>query len=151
MTTSNPPHQAHARKQSIWLGIGVAWLVQLALKTILPMLVLAGVRYWSLAADRPSLWLEDPGNSSHPVWYALQAAVFFGSVLAGSLTAVLAPRRSSAVPVALVMLSLLTTAFEQFPRPLSATVAVIWTAAPCLGLVLGVMLGRRFTRKAAAQ
>jgi hypothetical protein len=137
-------NQTPARKRAIWLGIGVGWLVQLGLKSTLPVIVLFGVRYWSLAADRPSLWLENPGNSSHPVWYALQASVFIGSVLAGSFAAILAPRRSFAVPVALVMLSLVSTGFEQFPRPLSATVALIWAGAPCIGVVLGVVLGRRF-------
>ena len=141
---SKPSNQSHAPKRAIWLGIGVGWLVQLGLKSILPVIVLVGIRYWSLAADRPSLWLENPGNSHHPVWYVLQASVFIGSVLAGYLAAVLSPRRSFAVPVALVLLSLISTGFEQFPDPLSVTVALIWAGAPCLGVLLGVVLGRRF-------
>lgn len=108
------------------------------------MIVLVGVRYWSLAADRPSLWLEHPDDTSHPVWYALQASVFIGSAIAGSLAAVLAPRRSVALPVALAILSLVSTGFEQFPQPLSAAVNLIWTGAPCVGVVLGVALARRF-------
>jgi len=138
-----PPHQSPARKRTIWLGIVVGWLVQLGLKSILPVIVLFAVRSWSLAADNPSLWLENPGNSSHPVWYALQTSVFIGSVLAGNLAAVLAPRRSFAVPVALFMLSLISTGFEQFPWPLSTTIILIWAGAPSIGVVLGVVLGRR--------
>jgi hypothetical protein len=136
--------QSPAHKRGIWLGIVVGWLVQLGLKSILPMIVLVGVRYWSLAADRPLLWLEHPDDSSHPVWYALQASIFIGSAIAGSLAAVLAPRRSVAVPVALAILSLVSTGFEQFPRPLTAAVNFIWTGAPCIGVVLGVTLARRF-------
>lgn len=138
-------YKSPALKRSIWFGIAVGWLVQLGLKAILPIVVLFGVRLWSLLADSPSLWLENPGNSSHPVWYALQASVFIGSVLAGSLATMLVPRRSLALPIALVVLSLIAIVFEQFPSRLSTTVAIIWAGGPCVGLVIGVLLGQRFT------
>jgi hypothetical protein len=35
-------------KRSVWLGLGVGWLAQLGLKTILPVVVLVGIRFFSL-------------------------------------------------------------------------------------------------------
>jgi hypothetical protein len=145
------PSQKSAIKRSIWLGIAVGWLVQIGLKTILPNVVLIGARFWSLEAESRSLWLENPSDSSHPVWYALQTTVFIGSIFAGGLAARLAPRGSLAVPITLVGLSLLTTGFEQFPGPLSAeplssTVVFIWAGGPCVGLVVGVLLARLLER-----
>lgn len=87
-------------KRSVWLGFGVGWLTQLGLKTILPVVVLVGVRFFSLETESKSLWLENPSDSSHPVWYALQASVFLGSVLAGCLAAMLSPRKPLMVPTA---------------------------------------------------
>jgi len=136
-------------KQSVWLGLGVGWLAQLGLRTILPIAVLTGVRFFSLETENKSLWLEDSGDSSHPVWYALQASVFIGSVFAGWLAAKLSPRKSFAVPIVLVILSLLATAFEQFPRPMSTTVGLVWAAGPCVGLVVGWFLARLFVRNDA--
>ncbi len=143
---SEARQQSSTLKRSIWLGIAVGWLAQLGLKAILPFVVLVGVRFWSLETESPSLWLEDPGNSSHPVWYALQASVFVGSALAGSLAAMLAPHRSFVVPVVLVVLSLLATAFEQFPGHFSSIVAFVWAGGPCVGLVFGIWLTRLLTR-----
>ena len=133
-------------KRSLWLGLGVGWLTHLGLKTILPIVVLVGVRFFSLETEKTSLWLEDPSDSSHPVWYALQAAVFIGSMLAGSLAALLSPRKSLFVPVALVILSLLATGFEQFPRPMSTVVMFVWAAGPCVGLLLGWLLVQLLAR-----
>jgi predicted MFS family arabinose efflux permease len=90
--------------------------------------------------------LENYSDSSHPAWYALQAAIFIGSVIAGGLAAMLGPRRSLIVPAALIVLSLLATGFEQFPRPLSSAVVFIWAGGPCLGLIVGVVLVRFFIR-----
>jgi hypothetical protein len=129
-------------KRSVWLGLGVGWLAQLGLKEILPIVVLVAIRLFSLEAEKSSLWLEDPNDSSHPVWYALQAAVFVGSVLAGSLAALLSPRKSLVVPAALVILSLLATGFDQFPRPMTPVVTLVWAAGPCTGLLLGWLLVR---------
>jgi hypothetical protein len=143
---SAPHQESTARSRSIWLGIAVGWLTQLALKTILPIVVLVGIRYFSLATENQALWLAYSGDTSHPIWYALQAAVFIGSVIAGGLAGMLAPRRSLALSIALVLLSLLTTAFEQFPRPLSNIVTLIWTGGPCIGLVVGVLLAASLTR-----
>jgi len=141
-----PNLPSHPHNRSIWLGIAVGWLAQLGLTALLPLIVLVAIRYWSLSSDNPSLWLENPDDSSHPVWYALQASICVGSILAGSLAARLAPHRSLALPIGLVALSLIATAFEQFPRHLSTTVIIIWTGGPCVGLVIGVWLGRLFTR-----
>ena len=136
-------------KRSIWLGLGVGWLAQLGLKAILPILVLVGLRFFSLATESKSLWLEEPSSSAHPAWYALQASVFLGSVLAGCLAAVLAPRQSIVVPAALVVLSLLATAFEQFPRPMSTGVMLVWAVGPCIGLLVGWALVQWFARSDA--
>jgi MFS-type transporter involved in bile tolerance (Atg22 family) len=133
-------------KRSLWLGLCVGWLTQLGLKTIFPMAVLAAVRYFSLETENKSLWLEEPGNSSHPVWYALQASVFVGSLLAGWLAARLSPRKSLVVPITLVILSLLATGFEQFPSPISTPVVLVWAAGPCVGLVLGWLLAQLLAR-----
>lgn len=134
-----------SRGRSVWLGIAVGFLAHLGLKTLLPMIVLIATRYWSLAMDNPSLWLEYPDNSGHSVWYALQASVFVGAIFSGTVAAMLVSNRSFALPVALITLSLIATGFEQFPQPYTASVIVIWTGAPCVGLLLGVLLGRWLT------
>lgn len=135
------------RGRSVWLGIAVGFLAQLGLKTLLPMIVLFATRGWSLATDNPSLWLEYPDNTRHSVWYAMQASVFAGSILAGAMAAVLVSRRSLALPFALVTLSLVATGFEQFPQPFTASVSVIWTGGPCSGILLGVLLGHWLTQR----
>ena len=136
-------------KRSVWLGLIVGWLAQLGLKTILPIAVLIGMRYFSLETANKSLWLEEPSDSSHPVWYALQASVFLGSVAAGCLAAMLSPLRSLLVPIALVVLSLVATGFEQFPRPMSSSVMLVWAAGPCIGLFLGWLLVQVLARSDA--
>jgi hypothetical protein len=136
-------------KRSVWLGVSVGWLAQLGLKTILPVAVLVAVRFFSLETENKSLWLEEPSDSSHPVWHVLQASVFLGSMLAGWLAAMLSPRKSFMVPIALVVLSLAATGFEQFPRPMSTTVMLIWAAGPCVGLFLGWLLVQLLARSDA--
>jgi hypothetical protein len=143
---SEPPSSQGFIKRSVWLGVFVGWLAQFGLKTILPILVLVGVRFFSLETENKSLWLEEPSDSSHPVWYMLQASIFGASVLAGWLAAFLSPRKSLIVPMALVVLSLVATGFEQFPRPMSTTVMLIWAVGPCVGLVLGWLLVRLVAR-----
>lgn len=127
-------------KQSVWLGIVVGWLSQLGLKVVLPTVFLVGLRGLSLATGAQALWLEHPGDSSHPGWYGLQAVIIAGSAIAGALAALLAPRGALAVPAALLVLSLLSTSLEQLPRPLSAAVAWIWAGGPCIGLLAGWLL-----------
>ena len=112
--------------RSIWVGITAGWLVQLALKAILPLLVLAVL--------------------AGPFWYVSQAAIFIGSAIAGGLAARLAPAKPLAVATALIFLSLLSSSFEQFPQPLSIMVLFIWLGGPCLGLIMGVVLARRLMR-----
>jgi hypothetical protein len=137
------------RGRSVWLGIAVGFLAQLGVKTLLPMIVLVATRSWSQAMDNPSLWLEYPDNTRHPVWYAMQASVFAGSILAGTVASMLVSRRSLALPFALVTLSLIATGFEQFPQPFTASVNFIWTGGPCFGLLLGVFLDRWLTQRQA--
>jgi hypothetical protein len=134
------PYSSTVVKRSVLLGLSVGALAQLGLRTLLPTFVLVAVRLISLNIENDALWLESPGDSTHPLWYALQASVFVGSVIAGAIGAYLAPGRSLIVPFGLVVLSLLTTAFEQFPSPLSMPVLLAWTAGPCFGLVCGVLL-----------
>ena len=141
------PDSIPSRGRTVWFGIAVGFLAQLGLRTLLPMMVLFATRTWSQMMDSPSLWMEYPDDSRHPVWYALQASVCAGSILAGIVAAILAPRRSLALPVGLVTLSLIANAFEQFPRPLTTLVNLIWTAGPCVGLLIGVLWGRRLTRR----
>lgn len=120
-------------KPSIWPAAIIGWLVQLVLKTVLPLAVLA---------------VAGAGNSSDAVWYAQQAAIFLGSLVAGALAAEIAKGRPLALALALVGLSLASTFFEQFPATLTPWTALIWTGGPCLGLLLGLGLARYFTGKA---
>ncbi len=119
-------------KPSIWPAAGIGWLVQLVLKTVLPLAVLAGAG----------------GGSSQSIWYAQQAAIFLGSLVAGALAAKIAKGRPLALALAMVGLSLANTFFEQFPATLTPWTALIWTGGPCLGLLLGLGLVRYFTGKA---
>ncbi len=141
MTNSSAPNDAIPR--SAWLAVAVGSLTALGLKTVLPVVVLFLTRGIALGTDSPGLWLEHADDASHPVWLALQAAIALGAGLGGALAAQLAPRRSWAVPVALVGLSLLFTAFEQFPRPMNPMVATVWAGGPCLGVLAGWWLNHR--------
>ena len=137
---SEPLPSGTSVSKSVWLGITVGALAQISLKMLLPFLVLVAVRYVSLETENKALWLEEPTDSSHPVWYALQAAIFAGSVMAGALAAFLAPRKALTVPTTLVILSLVATGFEQFPSNHSSGVLLVWSGGPCVGLVLGILL-----------
>jgi hypothetical protein len=139
---SEPNSSPTCIKRSVWLSLGVGFLAQLGLKIIFPTVVLVVVRFFSLETENESLWLENPDNSSHPVWYALQGSVFLASMLAGWLAAILSPAKSRAALVGLVMLSLLSTVFEQLPRPLSIAVMLIWAAGPCIGLAFGWLVAQ---------
>ena len=140
------PHKATVVKKSAWLGLSVGALTQLGLRTLLPAAVLVTLRLVSLNTENQALWLENPSDSSHPVWYALQASVFVGSIVAGVVGAYLAPRGSLIVPIGLVLLSLVATGFEQFPRPMSPAVLLAWAAGPCVGLICGALLAWRLQR-----
>jgi hypothetical protein len=136
-----PSAQAPAGlRRPVWLGIVVGWLVQLGLKTLLPIVVMVGLRYWQLLTGMGSPSVQSPPRSSDPAWYDVQAAIFLGSVLAGYLAARLTPGRPRALALGLVLLSLLTTFFEQFPMPFSGTAMLVWAAGPCLGLLAGTRL-----------
>jgi predicted MFS family arabinose efflux permease len=137
---------APTSKRSVWLAIAVGWLAQLGLKTFLPIVVLVGLRLWLPETSSNALLLEHPDDTRHSAWYEMQAAVFIGSVIAGALAALLAPRRTLILSIALVVLSLLATAFEQFPQPFTNMVNLIWTGGPCLGLVVGILLVRFLKR-----
>lgn len=120
-----------ALKPSIWPAAALGWLVQLVLKTVLPLAVLAaGI-----------------GNAGPSVWYAQQAAIFLGSLLAGAIAARIAKGRPFALAFALLGLSLATTFFEQLPATLTPWIALVWAGGPCLGLLVGTGLARCFAGK----
>ena len=133
-------------KRSTLLAIAVGWLSQLGLKMLLPICLLIAIRIWSLETGDQSLWLENPDDVRHPVWFLLQASIFVGSAVGGILAARLSPQGSFAVPIWLVLLSLLATIFEQVPRPMSTTVGIIWSVGPCAGLLVGYLLTKHFKR-----
>lgn len=122
-----------ALKPSIWPAAALGWLVQLVLKTILPLGVLAAVGV---------------GDGGPSVWYAQQAAIFLGSLLAGVIAARIAKGRPLALALALLGLSLATTFFEQLPATLTPWMALVWAGGPCLGLLVGIGLARCFAGKA---
>ena len=126
------------KKDKFWLGLIVGWLAQLGLKTFVPVVVIVGLRLLSDQTEDPGLWLEPPFDSNHPVWYALQLAIFLSSFCAGALAGVLSEGRYCALAFGLVMMSLLTTFFEQFPFHASKMTMWIWAGGPCVGLVAGV-------------
>jgi|SRR5471032_484471 len=132
------PHENIPKKGKIWLGLTVGWLAQLGLKTFVPIVVLTGIRFWSFQTDNHSLWMENMGDSTHPVWYALQLAVFLSSLFAGTLGAVLSQGRYWTLALGLIILSLMTTFFEQVPTPSSTIALCCWAGGPCLGVVAGV-------------
>lgn len=121
-----------ASKPSIWPAAVLGWLVQLVLKTVLPLAVLAaGI-----------------GHGSPSVWYAQQAAIFLGSLLAGAIATRIAKGRPLALALALLGLSLATTFFEQLPATLTPWIALVWAGGPCLGLLVGIGLARCLAGKA---
>ena len=137
---ATPQQPAVGSRRPVGLGIAVGWLVLLVLKTLVPIFLLAGAAYWHFWKTGVSASFQNPPPTSDPVWYWVQAAIGLGTVLAGYLAARLAPGRPVALALGLVAMSLMTTFFEQFPMPLSGTTILIWTAAPCIGLLAGVWL-----------
>lgn len=133
-------------KRSVWLGVLVGWLAQLALTSFLPILVFVVLNFLLLATDSTAFYEPVTVRTTEPAWLIQEAAIFAASGLAGYLAALLSPPRSIKVPVALVLLSLLATFFQQLPLPMSVQSSVIWTAAPALGILTGVLLGRLRTR-----
>ena len=126
-------------KRSVWLGVLVGWLAQTALKFVLPVLVFVALNVLSVATGGAALYEPQARNALEPAWLIQQGAIFAASFLAGILAGLLSPPRAMVVPVALAVLSLLATFFEQFPMPLSGPRIALWTLAPCLGVVLGVL------------
>ena len=127
-----------SKREKIWLGLTVGWLTQLGLKTFVPIVALIGIRFYSFETNNPTLWMENPGDSTHPVWYALQTTVFLSSLCAGALGAYLSQGRYWMLALGLTILSLMTTFFEQFPIPPSTIALWFWAGGPCLGVVAGV-------------
>jgi hypothetical protein len=123
-------HITPQKKGKLWLGLMVGWLAQLGLKTFVPAVVLIGIRFLSLQSENPGLWLEDPFDSKHPVWYALQLTIFLSSFFAGALGGFLSGGRYGALALGLAMLSLMTTFFEQFPLHASTIAMWIWAWGP---------------------
>lgn len=136
------PDQTATFKRSVWLGVLVGWLAQMALKLILPMLVFVGLNVLSVATGGDALYEPQARNALEPAWLIQQGAIFAASILAGMLAALLSPPRDVAVPAALTVLSLLATFFEQLPMPMSGPHIALWIVGPCLGVVLGVRVMR---------
>ena len=150
--TTNSFQKIDTPKPRIWLGIIVGWLVQLGLKSFLPILVLTAIRFLSLETENPGLWLENSNDSSHPIWYVLQLTVFVASCSAGALAATLSRGKYTGLVIGLIIMSLLATCFEQFPlllsaAPLPTVVLLIWAGGPCLGVAVGVFIVQFFHKK----
>jgi hypothetical protein len=145
---SKQPENAMMFKRSVWLGVLVGLLTQMALKIILPMLVFMGLNVLSVATGSDAIYEPEARSTLEPAWLIQQAAIFGGSILAGVLAALVSPPRAVAVPVALALLSLLATFFEQLPMPLSGPHIALWSIAPCLGVLLGVLAMRLHWRRA---
>jgi len=141
---TDSPFEDTPKREKIWLGLTVGWLTQLGLKTFVPIVALTGIRFWSFETDNHSLWMENPGDSTHPVWYALQTTVFLSSLCAGALGAYLSQGRYWTLALGLTILSLMATFFEQFPIPPSTIALWVWAGGPCLGVVTGVGVFRLF-------
>lgn len=114
-------------RRPVWIAVMACWLLQLGLKALPPLVLQAA-------------------SATH--WYVLQAAIFIGSAIAAGLAARLAPGKPLAVASALVVLSLLSACFEQFPQAMSAIMALVWLGGSCLGLIVGVSLARQWARNA---
>lgn len=142
------PDPTFTLKRSVWLGVLVGCLAQLALNSLLPILVFVALNLLSLATGGDAIFEPDARHSSGTAWLIEQCSMFAASILAGSLAAVLSPPRAVMVPVALAILSLLMTAFRQIPMPYSAAHVAVWTAGPCIGVVIGVLAMRRLLRSA---
>jgi hypothetical protein len=134
--------------RSIWLGVVVGWLAQLGLSTLLPVVAAVADRSWALAVGAEDSWAEHTNNAAHFGWQVVQLVIFFSSVVAGAIGGYLSPQRAWLVPVALVFLSLLATFFAQLPSPQSPSILIVWSLAPCLGLVCGVAIIWGFRRDA---
>lgn len=143
------PTQTFTFKRSVWLGVLCGWMAQLALTALLPILVFVALNFLALATGSTHNYEPVALRTTEPAWPIQEASIFAASLLAGGLAALLSPPRSIKVPVALVLLSLLATCFQQFPLPMSVRVSIIWTAAPVLGLLTGILLTRWCTRARA--
>jgi hypothetical protein len=136
-----PPKSAAPRSsRSVWLGVVVGWLAQLGLSTFLPIVAVVAGRTWAVAVGAEDSWAEHTLRSNQAGWLVVQAVTLLGSVVAGAVGAAVALRKSWVLPVALVLLSLASTFFQQLPRPMSPVAVALWGAGPCVGLLVGVAL-----------
>jgi hypothetical protein len=140
MHTVAPSPASPGRSRSVWLGVLVGWLAQLGLSTLLPIAAVVAGRTWALSVGAEDSWAEHTLRSNQTGWVVVQAATVLGSVVAGALGAVVSLRKSWVLPVALVLLSLIGTFFQQLPRPASVQALALWGLGPCVGLVVGVAL-----------
>jgi hypothetical protein len=135
-----------SERRAIWLGVLVGWLAQLGLTTLLPIVAIVAGRTWGMATGVEGGWVDQTQRAMLFGWLVIQLVVFGGSVVAGAIGAYLAPRRSWAVPLALVLLSLLASVFQQLPSPRSTEALLIWMLGPCVGLLTGVAIVWRLGR-----
>jgi hypothetical protein len=134
-------------RRSFWLGVLVGWLAQLGLTTLLPIVAIVAGQTWAMANGGMEVgWVDQTQRAMLFGWLVIQLVVFGGSVVAGAVGAYLAPRRSWAIPLALVSLSLLASAFQQLPWPRSTEALLIWMLGPCVGLLTGIAIVWRLGR-----
>ena len=69
------PNQPATFKRSVWLGVLVGWLAQMALKLILPMLVFVGLNVASVATGGEALYVlvHTPYLRPHHDWRRMGA------------------------------------------------------------------------------
>jgi hypothetical protein len=133
-------------RRSVWLGVLVGWLAQLGLTTLLPIVTIVAGQTWAMATGVEVGWVDQTQRAMLVGWLVIQLVVFGGSVVAGAVGAYLAPRRSWAVPLALVLLSLLASVFQQLPWPRSTEALLIWMLGPCVGSLTGIAIVWRLGR-----
>jgi hypothetical protein len=138
--------ESQSMRRSLWLAIVVGWFAQLALVELLP--VLAQVAGRIAAGEGGDSWAEHTSQAGELGWYIAQGVVVIASVVAGMLAGYLTPRRPVLVCVALVLLSLLGTFFQQLPTPRTAGIVALWVLGPCFGLAVGVAVSWRFRQNA---
>jgi hypothetical protein len=135
-----------SEKRSVWFSVLVGWLAQLGLTMLLPIVAIVVGQTWAMATGVEVGWVDETSRAMLFGWLVIQWVVFGGSVIAGAVGAYLAPRRSWAVPLALVLLSLLASVFQQLPWPRSTEALLIWMLGPCVGLLTGITIVWRLGR-----
>jgi hypothetical protein len=143
---TNQGAQTEPLSRNPLLGICVGFLAQLGITAVLPQVCLVVLRAWDIDYQDTWIWIVSLDDAMHPMWYALQGALFLGSAFAGYLAALLSPRNSAIAPLALVLLSLLAKSFEQFWSPLPTVAMLVWVLGPCAGLLTGILAVRATKR-----